>query len=182
MIKSLGGRSAAVATAIAVGAGVPQAPAHADRFSTAYTCAVPLLGTRSVDIDGTLTAAPNRLPAGTATRVGLHISGMSLRPPVAVDSWTATADIDVTGAQSAVFRVKGAGGPVPAFQTVTGDLSGGWTPRVAGVDRLRIGRVVVRVRTAAFGEATVPCTPREPRPVAETLTVLAPDGGGQAQG
>ncbi|WP_433186329.1 hypothetical protein [Actinoallomurus sp. CA-150999] len=142
-----------------------------------YTCAIPLLGTRSVDLDGTLTAAPNRLPADTATRVGLHISRMSLRPPVAVDSWTATADIDVTGAESAAFRVTGSGGSVPAYQSVTGDLSGGWIPKAAGVDRLRIGRVVVTARTAAFGEATASCTPKKPRPVAELLTVLAPDDG-----
>jgi energy-coupling factor transporter ATP-binding protein EcfA2 len=159
------------------GVAVAPANARADRFAMTYTCAVPLLGTRSVDIDGTLTAAPNRLPADTATRVGLHISRMSLRPPVAVDSWTATADIDVTGAESAAFRVTGAGGPVPAYQSVTGDLSGEWTPKAAGVDRLRIGRVVVRARTSAFGEATASCTPRKPRPVAEFLTVLAPDDG-----
>ncbi|GAB3980957.1 hypothetical protein GCM10029978_080410 [Actinoallomurus acanthiterrae] len=156
---------------------VPQGHARAARFAMTYTCAVPLLGTRSVDIDGTLTAAPNRLPADTATRVGLHISRMSLRPPVAIDSWTATADIDVAGAESTVFRVMGTGGPVPAFQSVTGDLSGGWTPRAAGVDRLRIGRVVITARTATFGEATASCTPRKPRPVAELLTVLAPDDG-----
>jgi hypothetical protein len=173
MIKSLGGRIVTAATAVALGTVVAQAPARADRFAMAYICAVPVLGDRTVQFDGTLTATPDRPVLGTVTRVGLHVSRLNLRPPVAVTSWSATADVEVSGAQTAAFRLSGSGGPVPAYQPVTGDLAGGWVPRAAGLHQFRLGRVVLKVGTASFGDVVIPCAPREPRPVAETLLVVS---------
>ncbi|GAA4624259.1 hypothetical protein GCM10023196_023700 [Actinoallomurus vinaceus] len=179
MIESLVGRTAIATAAVALGisaaqapARARQAPARADRFSMGYTCAVPLLGDKSVRLDGVLATTPSRPVAGSLTRVVLHVSRLSLRPPVAVDSWTATADVEVAGAQTGVFRLSGSGGPVAAYQPVTGDLSGVWTPRAVGDDQLRLGKVALKATTALFGEVSAPCTPREPRPVAETVTVV----------
>ncbi|MEV5754863.1 hypothetical protein AB0L00_44270 [Actinoallomurus sp. NPDC052308] len=172
MIKSFDRRIVTAATTVALGLVLTQAPADAARFSMVYTCAVPILGDRSVQFDGTLTATPDRPTVGTFTRVDLHVSRLSLRPPVAVTSWSAVADVDVAGAQTGAFRLSGSGGPVAAYEPVTGDLAGGWVPRAIGVDRLRLARVVLRVSTAPFGDVVVPCSPREPRPVAETLTVF----------
>ncbi|GAA0320991.1 hypothetical protein NE235_18425 [Actinoallomurus spadix] len=173
MITFFGRRIVTAATAVALGVVLTPASAHAARFSMVYTCAVPLLGDRSVGFDGTLTAAPRRPTAGTFTRVDLHVSRLSLRPPVAVTSWSADADVDVGGAQVTGFRLSGSGGPVSAYDPVTGHLTGGWVPEAIGVDRLRLGKVVLRVSTSSFGDVTVPCSPRRPRPVAETLTVFA---------
>jgi hypothetical protein len=172
MVKSLAGRTVTAVTAVATGIVAPQAPAHASRFTMAYTCAVPLLGERTVQADGTLTATPNRVIAGAFTRVVLRVSRLSLHPPVVVGSWSAAAQIDVSGAQNAAFRLSGAGGPVPAYQPVTGDLTGGWIPRAAGIDQFRVGRIVIKLSTSAFGDAVVPCTPKEPRPVAEMINVF----------
>lgn len=177
MIRFLGGHPLAMAAAVALGGlgavGAPE-PAHAAAFSADYTCSVPLLGTRTVTVEGNLVVSPNRPVARRLVRVDLYVSRMSLRSPVAVDSWTATADIDVSGAQTTAFRVRGSGGPAPAYQPVTGALSGIWRPTVGGIDRLRVGKVVVTIRTSSFGNVTVSCEPNEPRPVAETLTVLIP--------
>ncbi|MCO5999733.1 hypothetical protein [Actinoallomurus rhizosphaericola] len=172
MIKSFDRRIVTAATAVALGIVLTPASARAAGFSMVYTCAVPLLGDRTVEFDGTLTATPRRPTAGTFTRVDLHVSRLSLRPPVAVTSWSADAEVDVSGAQIAGFRLSGSGGPVSAYDTVTGDLTGGWVPKAIGLDRLRLGKVVLRVSTSTFGEVVVPCAPRRPRPVAETIAVF----------
>lgn len=174
MIGSLARRVAAASTVVALGglgALALQAPAHAADFSAAYTCDIPLSGSQAVTINGSLTASPNPSTAGTSTHFALHISSLSLSSPVAINSWSATADIDASGAETASFQVSGSGGSVPANQPITGDLAGDWTPTAAGTDQFQGGDVTVKANLSVLGNVTIPCTPNDPRPVAETLTV-----------
>jgi hypothetical protein len=173
VIKSLEATAAVVALG-GIGAVAIQAPARAAGFSAAYTCVVPMLGTKTVTVDGTLTATPDPATAGTPTRLRLHISRLSLRSPVTINSWTATATIDVSGAQTASLRLTGTGRAVPARQQFAGDLSGDWTPSTHGTDRFRAGNVTLRADISLLGTMTVPCTPKDPRPVIATLTVTPP--------
>lgn len=174
MAGSLGRRVAVGSTALALGglgAIVAQSPAHAADFSAAYTCTAPVLGTQSVTIDGSLTASPNPAAAGAPVDFALHVAQVSLTAPVTINSWTITADLDVSGAETAQFQVTGSGGEVPANQPISGDLSGSWTPTAAGTDEVRGANVTVNANVVLLGDITVDCTPDEPRPVAETLTV-----------
>jgi hypothetical protein len=174
MIGSLARRVAAASTVLTLGglgALALQAPAHASDFSAAYTCDIPLSGSQAVTISGSLTASPNPSTTGTSTHFALHISNLSLSSPVKINSWSATGDIDVTGAETASFQVSGGGGSVPANQPITGDLAGDWTPTTAGTDQFQGGDVTVQANLSLLGNVTIPCTPDDPRPVAETLTV-----------
>lgn len=174
MIGSLARRALTASTVLALGglgAVALQAPAHASDFSAAYTCDIPLSGSQAVTITGSLTASPNPATAGTAAHFALHIANLSLSSPVAINSWTATAGIDGSGAETASFQVTGSGGSVPANQPITGDLAGDWTPTAAGTDQFQGGDVTVQANLAILGTITIPCTPTDPRPVAETLTV-----------
>lgn len=174
MIGSLARRAVTASTVLALGglgAVAVQAPAHASDFSAAYTCTIPLSGAQSVTITGSLTASPNPTTAGTSTHFALHISNLSLSSPVAINSWSATASIDASGAESASFQVSGSGGSVPANSPITGDLAGDWTPTAAGTDQFQGGAVTVKANLSILGNVTIPCTPNDPRPVAETLTV-----------
>ncbi len=155
----------------ALGAVALQSPAHADRFSVAYTCSVPLMGRRSMTIAGSLDAEPSPTSVGTATRFLLSIARLSLRSPIALSRWTATAQIDVDGAQNASFRLRGAGGAVRARRPLGGRLTGVWTPATPGTDRLRGGPVTIKLNVPLFGDVTVPCAPKGDRPVMATLTV-----------
>jgi hypothetical protein len=178
MMKSLGKQAMAASTVVAlgsVGAVAIQAHAHAAGFSAGYTCRVPVLGAKPVTINGTLTA-PGRTTTNTPARFHLHISSLSLRSPVTINSWNATARIDVTGAQTASFRLRGSGGSVPAHQPITGDLAGVWVPRARGTDQLRAGNVTIKANISPLGDVTVACTPTDPRPVAKTLVVTSPHG------
>lgn len=174
MIGSLARHAVTASTVLALGglgAIALQAPAHASDFSASYTCQIPLSGAQTVTITGSLTASPNPATSGTSTHFALHISNLSLASPVAINSWTATADIDASGAQTASFQVSGSGGSVPANTPITGDLAGDWTPTAAGTDQFQGGDVTVKAEVSLLGTLTVPCTPNAPRPVAETLTV-----------
>ena len=173
MIGSLARRAAAASTVLALGglgALAIQAPAHASDFSASYTCDVPLSGSQTVTISGSLTASPKPSTVGTSTHFALHFS-TDLSSPVTVNSWSATADIDASGAETATFQVSGSGGSVPANQPITGDLAGDWTPTAAGADQFQGGDVTVKANLSILGNVTIPCTPNDPRPVAETLTV-----------
>ncbi|HEU5159408.1 MAG TPA: hypothetical protein VFU43_20595 [Streptosporangiaceae bacterium] len=154
----------------AVGAIAMQVPAHAADFSADYTCTLPLQGDQNVTITGSLTASPNPATVNTPTSFQLHFSS-SLSAPVDINSWSATADIDASGAETATFQLTGSGGAVPANQSISGDLAGEWTPTTAGTDQFQGGNVTINANVALLGNVTVPCTPNEPRPVAETLTV-----------
>jgi hypothetical protein len=173
MIGSLGRRLTVGSAALALGGLgviVAQSPAQAADFSAAYTCTAPVLGTQNATIDGSLTASPN--PAtGTPAEFKLHISQISLRAPVTINSWSITANLDVSGAETAQFQVTGSGGSVPANQPITGDLAGNWTPTAPGTDDVRGGNVTVKANVFLLGNITIDCTPNEPRPVGETLAV-----------
>jgi len=174
MIGPVSRRLAVGSTALVVGGIgvlVASAPAYAATFSAAYTCTAPVLGTQSVTIAGSLTATPNPATANSAVAFALHLSQVSLVSPVAINSWTMTTNLAVSGGQTAQFQVTGSGGRVPANQPITGDLAGSWTPTVAGVDEVRGGDVTVVANVILLGDVTVSCTPVEPRPVGETLTV-----------
>lgn len=166
---------AAIALSAATVAGTVTAterPARADTFLAAYTCTVPILGARPVTIHGSLTADPARAVVNQPIRFRLHISRLSLQSPVAIDEWTATAEVDVAGAQDTSFRVEGTGGAVLPHRPVTGALFGSWTPRAQGTDHFRGGRVMISARVARLGVLTASCTPNTPRPVMETVTVM----------
>jgi hypothetical protein len=175
MTKSIGRHAAAATAVIALGGAMAvttQESAQASAFSASYTCTVPVLGARPVTIHGSLTATPDRAAAGQPIRFRLRISRLSLQSPVAIDSWTAVAGIEVSGAQSAGFRVAGSGGALMPRQPISGDLFGAWTPRVRGVDRFRGVNVVITARVARLGVLTASCLPNAPRPVLETVSVL----------
>ncbi|WP_329241166.1 hypothetical protein OG417_41725 [Actinoallomurus sp. NBC_01490] len=177
MIKSIRRNAVTAGTVIAIGGTVvvmPYGPAEASSFSATYTCSVPVLGSRSVTIDGRLTASPERATPGRPVRFQLHISRLNLRTPVAIDSWTAVAEIDVTGAQSTSFRMTGTGGPVTPRQPISGDLFGSWTPRAHGTDHFRGANVALTAKVARVGRLTAGCTPTKPRPLMETVTVTSP--------
>jgi hypothetical protein len=174
MTGFLGRRIAAGSAALALGslaAVVAQSPALAANFSAAYTCTAPVLGTQNGTIDGSLTVTPNPAAVGTPVGVQLHLAQISLRAPVAINSWTMTANLDVTDVETAQFPVTGSGGRVPANQPITGDLSGAWTPTAAGNAEIRGADVVVHANVSLLGNLTINCTPDEPRPVGETVTV-----------
>lgn len=167
-------RRAAVGSAAvvlgSVGALVAQLPAQAADVSAPYTCTSPL-GTNSVSIQGSLTATPNPATAGTAVSFQLHVSQLGLTAPLTINSWSGTATLNVSGAESAQFPVSGGGGPIPANQAISGDLSGTWTPTTAGTDQVQGGDVSITADVALVGTVDVSCTPVAPQPVAETLTV-----------
>lgn len=174
MSGSLARRALTASTVLALGglgAVALEAPAHASDFSAAYTCTLPLSGAQAVTITGSLTASPKPATAGSPVQFKLHIANLSLSSPLAIKSWSATAAIDASGAQTASFQVTGSGGAVPANSPITGDLSGSWTPTASGTDQFQGGNVTVKASVTLLGNVTIPCTPNAPRPVAETLTV-----------
>jgi hypothetical protein len=177
MIKSIGRHALTAATTITLGGAAvvaPYGPAEASSFSATYTCTVPVLGSRPVTINGRLTASADQPTVGRPVRFHLRISRLNLRTPVAIDSWTAVAEIDVRGAQTSSFRMTGTGGPVTSREPISGDLFGSWTPRTPGTARFRGANVALTARVARVGQLTAACTPTTPRPVMETVTVLQP--------
>jgi len=172
MITSLSKHAVAAAVAFGgLGAIAFQAPAHAGGFSTSYTCNVPMLGSRTVVLEGWLTS-PDQAVAGSPGTFQLHVSSLSPGAPVAVDSWSAAARVDVGGAENTWFRMAGSGGYVAPGQPLSGDLAGDWTPAVTGTHVLSVGGVTVTVNSPATGSVTARCVANEPRPAAETLSVF----------
>jgi hypothetical protein len=166
---------AVAATTLVAGGGLgavaAQAPAYAGGFSTTYTCDVPMLGSSTLALAGWLTS-PGQAAVSRPTGFQLHISSLNFSAPVPIDSWNASAWITVGGSENAAFRVAGSGGYVPPGQPLTGDLAGEWAPTTTGTHLLSVGRLRITASTAATGMVTARCTPTEPRPVAETMTVL----------
>ena len=162
-------RGAVVACAV-LGVLAAPLPASAAAVSAPYACTSPL-GTQSVTIAASLTATPNPAGAGAPVLFQLHVSNLGLTAPLTVNSWTGTVTLAVSGAETAQFTVAGSGGPIPAFRPITGDLSGSWTPSVPGVDEVRGGGVAITANVALIGKVSLTCTPAQPQPVGETLTV-----------
>jgi hypothetical protein len=174
MITLLGKHAVAAATVVAFGglnAVATQTPAHASGFTAAYTCTVPVLGSRIVVLDGQL-SSPGQTAVNSPAGFQLNIARLSLGSPVAIDSWYASAWIDVTGAESTSFQLTGSGGFVPAQQPISGSLIGEWAPTAHGTDLLSVSSITISANTAVTGNVAVQCVPYAPRPVAETLTVL----------
>jgi hypothetical protein len=174
MIGPKGRRLAAGVAALAIGAigaVAVESPALAADFSAGYLCTAPILGTENVTIGGSLAATPNPATVGSPTTVNLHMSDISLRAPLTINSWSITAVLETSGAETAQFPVTGTGGRVPANGAITGDLTGTFTPTAAGTDEIRGGNVTVIANVFLIGNVTIACTPVDPRPVGETLTV-----------
>jgi hypothetical protein len=183
MITSFGKHAVAAATVAAfggLGVAVTHTPARASGFSTAYTCALPLLGSRAAILDGWLTS-PGQTAVNGRAAFRLHIARLTLNAPVPIDSWSASASIGVRGAEVSSFRVAGSGGFVPARQPLSGDLIGDWAPSRRGTDLLSVGSITISADTATAGTITAQCAPNEARQAAETLTVFPPyaAGGGR---
>lgn len=166
-LLSLGATTVALGLA---GLAAAPAPAYADEVSAPYTCTTPL-GTQAVSIQASLTATPDPATAGAAVAFELTVSQLGLTAPLTVNSWTATAALDVSGAETAQFQATGTGGPIPANQPIGGVLHGTWTPGVPGTDEVRGGGVAVTANVVLIGNVSLTCTPVEPRPVGATLTV-----------
>jgi hypothetical protein len=171
MITSFGKYAVAVAAAVSA-AGLAtvaaQTPAQAAGFTSTYTCTVPMVGSRTAVLNGWL-SSPEHTDVGSPAGFQLHISSLSVGAPIAIDSWTATASVDVSGAESASFPLTGAGGFVPAGQPLSGDLSGDWAPSVRGPHMLSVSGLTITANTPVTGNVTAQCVANEPRPVAATL-------------
>jgi hypothetical protein len=161
-VLALGG-SAAIAV---------QAPAGASTFTGTYSCSVPVVGTESATVDATLTASPNPATAGSAVSFALDVSSISLTSPLAINSWSATAAISGSGAESSSFDATGSGGAIAANSPITNvDLTGNWTPTTAGTDTFVVGDITIDANVSLLGNVTVSCTPSGTQSTAETLTV-----------
>jgi hypothetical protein len=183
MITSFGKQAVVAATVAAfggLGVAVAHTPARASGFSTAYSCTLPLLGSRAAILDGWLTSPGQTAVNGTAA-FRLHIARLTLNSPVPIDSWNASASIGVRGAESSSFRVSGSGGFVPARQPLSGDLIGDWTPSQRGTDLLSVNSITVSANTTTTGTITAQCVPNEARQASETLTVFTPYAGGRGR-
>jgi hypothetical protein len=175
MIPRIGSKAAVAATALALSGAAAiaaQSPASASEFTATYSCSIPIVGTEAVTVSGALTASPNPAAAASPVSFDLRVSSLSLTSPVAINSWSATADIAGSGAESSAFQVTGSGGSVPAGQSITNaDLTGSWTPATSGTDQFEIGDITINASVALLGNVTAPCSPTGTQPVAETLTV-----------
>jgi hypothetical protein len=183
MIMSFGKRALAAATVAAfggLGVAVAHTPARASGFSTAYSCTLPLLGSRAAILDGWLTSPGQTAVNGTAA-FRLHIARLTLNSPVPIESWNASASIGVRGAENSSFRVSGSGGFVPARQPLSGDLIGDWTPSQRGTDLLSVNSITVSANTTTTGTITAQCVPNEARQASETMTVFTPYAGGRGR-
>ena len=172
------GKYAVTATAVFALGGLSvvaaQAPAQASGFSAAYTCNISNLGQVPAVLNGWL-ASPGTTFNGPAS-FRLHISSLNLQSPLPIDSWNATAWINVAGAENTTFQVQGGGGPVPPQGALTGDLAGMWAPVMGGTDFLRVDGIEITANSAQAGSVPVQCVPNG-SPVAEVLRVASPYHG-----
>jgi hypothetical protein len=175
MIPRIGMNRVAIAAALVLsgaGALAVQAPASASTITATYSCTVPLAGTKTVTLNGSLTPTPNPATSGSKVSFALDVTSLSLTSPLAINSWTATAAIAGSGAQTSSFNATGSGGSIPANTPITNiNLSGSWTPTANGTDSFKIGNVTIKANVSLLGNVTVPCTPTGTQPVAATLTV-----------
>jgi hypothetical protein len=177
MITSLGKIAVTATTVLAIGglsAVAARTPARASGFSAAYTCNISNLGQTAAVLNGWL-ASPGTVFNGPA-RFQLHISSLNLQSPIPIDSWIATAWINVGGAENTTFQVSGSGGPVPLQGTIAGDLAGDWAPTMAGTDLLSVGGIEITANSAEAGSVPVQCVPSGSR-VADVLRVASPYHG-----
>jgi hypothetical protein len=172
------GKYAVTATAVFALGGLSaiagQAPAQASGFSAAYTCNISNLGQVPAVLNGWLSSPGTAFNGPASFR--LHISSLNLQSPIPIDSWSATAWINVGGAENTTFQVSGGGGAVPAQGALAGDLVGDWAPVMGGTDFLRVGGLELTANSAEAGSVPVQCVPNG-APVAEVLRVASPYHG-----
>jgi hypothetical protein len=172
------GKYAVTATAVfalgGLSAVAAQAPAQASGFSAAYTCNISNMGQVPAVLNGWLSSPGTTFNGPASFR--LHVSSLNLQSPMPIDSWNATAWINVAGAENTTFQVQGGGGPVPAQGALTGDLAGDWAPVMGGTDFLRVGGIEITANSAEAGSVPVQCVPNG-SPVAEVLRVASPYHG-----
>ncbi|MDN3355426.1 hypothetical protein [Actinomadura sp. DC4] len=177
MTTMLGKHAATVTTALVIGglgAIAAQAPAQASGFSAAFTCNISNFGQTPAILNGWL-SSPGTTFSGPAS-FRLRISSLSLQAPIPIDSWSATAWINVRGAENTAFQVSGVGGAVPPQGAISGDLAGVWAPYVRGTDVLSVGGIELTANSAEAGNVSVQCVPNG-APVAEVLRVASPYHG-----
>ena len=177
MITSLGKHALSVTTVLAVGglslvAG--QVHAKASGFSAAYTCNISNMGQTPAVLTGWL-SSPGTSYVGPG-RFRLHITSMNLQAPLPIQSWSATAWINVSGAENSTFQVSGSGGTVPMQGAIAGDLVGSWAPVMGGIDTLSVGGIEITANSAEAGSVPVQCVPNG-APVADVLRVVSPYHG-----
>jgi hypothetical protein len=175
MIPRIGRRAAATVAALALGgagAVAAQTPASASTFTATYSCNVPGMGTETSTINGSLTASPNPATSGSVVGFALDVTSISASSPVAINSWSATAVIEGSGAETSAFNTTASGGSIPANHPIPNvHMTGSWTPSSSGTDTFVIGDITINMNTASGGNTTVSCTPSGTQPTAETLTV-----------
>ncbi|MGH3373869.1 MAG: hypothetical protein ACRDP6_03925 [Actinoallomurus sp.] len=175
MIPRIGSRAAATVAVLALGGAgaiAAQVPASASSFTATYSCEVPGAGTETSTIDASLTASPNPATSGSVVGFALDVARISVPSPVAISSWTATATIEGSGAETSAFDATVSGGSIPANQPITDvHMTGSWTPSASGTDSFVIGDITINMNAAALGNVTVSCTPSGAQPTAGTLTV-----------
>ncbi|GAA2607260.1 hypothetical protein [Paractinoplanes durhamensis] len=163
-------RWAVIAAALPVGVLAAPLPALADPVSAPYTC-TSILGTDAVTITGELVATPNPAAAGSPVAFDLTVTDLGLTAPLRIKSWSGTAVLQVSGAETGSFTLAGSGGAIPAGDPITGELTGSWTPSVAGTDTLTGGAVDITADVQLIGSVKLACTPDAGQPAAGTLTV-----------
>ncbi|MGH3167633.1 MAG: hypothetical protein ACRDN0_17305 [Trebonia sp.] len=117
-------------------------------------------------------AAQSPATSGSAVSFDLDVTRLSLSSPLAINSWSGTADIAGSGTESSSFTVSGSGGSIPANQDISNlNFTGSWTPTASGTDNFTVGDVTIKANIELIGTQTVTCTPTGTPPVAETLSV-----------
>jgi len=144
-------------------------PALADAVSAPYVCSS-ILGDDNVTITGELVATPNPATAGSSVAFDLTVTDLGLTVPLRIKTWSGTAELNVSGAETGSFTLSGSGGPIPAGDAITGELTGGWTPSVAGTDTITGGAVDITADVQLVGTVSLTCTP-DGASTAATLTV-----------
>ncbi|MEV6347100.1 hypothetical protein [Actinoplanes sp. NPDC051851] len=163
-------RWAVIAAVLPLGVLAAPLPALADAISAPYTCSS-ILGDDAVTITGDLTVSPNPATKGSAVSFDLSVTDLGITAPLRIKTWSGTANLVVSGAESATFALSGSGGPIAAGAAITGELSGSWTPSVAGTDTITGGEVAITADVQLIGDVELTCTPDAGQPTAATLTV-----------
>lgn len=175
MTHRTGGRTAAIGAVLALtGAAavvsMQSSPASASTLTENYSCSTSG-GSESVTFHGSLTATPNPATSGSAVSFVYDITSTNMSSPTTIKSWSATATIAGSGAQSSSFPAKGSGGKISSGNFGNVKLKGSWTPTKSGSDSFKIGNITVKVDLAVLGTQNATCKPTGTVPVAETLSV-----------
>jgi hypothetical protein len=152
--------SASSALAVAAGLGiiVMNSGADASTGTAAYSCSAPGYGTQAFKLSGTLSYSSTLFKANSPISLAIHVTGVDPAFPVAINSWSVTGTIGVTGPSSDMVKVVGSGGPVPANQSFSGNAVASWTPRVAGTYKLASMGISFTANVSGSGTTSGTCT------------------------